>query len=154
MPPAAVAARPTNLFASTLRFAGLSGIGWLIDFCLLLALVRLFGLPVFTANLISAGTAGLTVFLLSRRMVFDVSHGSVARRALFYLLYTVAVILLASWAIRLLAGGFQSGKIAWLARPVVAAAVAKILVTPVTLGLNFIAARGVNEWGRHHTPRS
>jgi putative flippase GtrA len=154
MPPAAVAAQPTNLLSATIRFAGLSGVGWLIDFCLLLVLVRLFALPVFTANLISAGTAGLTVFLLSRRVVFGVSHGSVAHRALFYLLYTVAVIVLASWAIRLLAGGFQSGSIARLARPVVAAAVAKILVTPVTLGLNFIVAKGVNEWGRHRTQMS
>jgi putative flippase GtrA len=151
MPQAAVASRPATLLAASVRFAGLSGVGWLIDFSLLLILVRIFALPVFTANLISAGTAGLSVFLMSRRMVFGVSHGSVARRALFYLLYTVVVIVLASWAIRLLAGGLQAGTIPWLARPVIAAAVAKILVTPVTLGLNFIVAKGVNEWGRQHT---
>lgn len=139
-----------SLFRSVAHFAGLSGAGWLLDFFILLVLVRFFGLPVFGANLLSAGTAGLLVFLLSRKMVFRASHGNVARRALFYLVYTLAVIVLASWTMRLLVGMFHASGNAWLMRPVIAAALAKILVTPATLALNFIVAKGVNEFGKKH----
>jgi len=137
-----------GLFQSAAKFAGLSGAGWLLDFFLLLALVRFLKLPVFTANLISASTAGLFVFLASRKVVFRATHGNVARRAIFYLAYTIGVILLASWAMRLLVGLFHASGNAWLARPVIAAALAKVLVTPANLALNFVVARGVNEFGK------
>jgi len=137
-----------SLVQSVAKFAGLSGAGWLLDFFLLLALVRFLRLPVFTANLISASTAGLFVFLASRKVVFRATHGNVVRRAIFYLAYTIAVILLASCAMRLLVDLFHASGNVWLARPVIAAALAKILVTPANLALNFVVARGVNEFGK------
>jgi putative flippase GtrA len=54
-----------------LRFAGLSGLGWLLDMAVLLALVGLLGLPPFLANIASSCAAALSVFLISRLVIFD-----------------------------------------------------------------------------------
>ena len=142
------AAPRSRLFVEAAQFIGLSGLGWLLDFLLLLLLVRFLKLPVFQANLVSASTAGLFVFFASRTMVFRPAHGSAAGRALFYLAYTITVILLASACMRLLVGVFHASSVLWMRRPVIAAALAKVLVTPLNLALNFVVARGVNTFGK------
>ena len=87
-------ARP--LLASFLKFGGLSGLGWLADACILLALVGLLGMAPFAANFISSSIAALSVFLLSRELVFNKASGRTALRIAAYLAYVVLVIAVAS----------------------------------------------------------
>lgn len=138
---------------SFLKFGGLSGVGWLLDFSLLMALVRL-GLPAGEANVLSSATAASCVFLVSRKLVFRGDPDRLLRRVLVYLVYTLCVICLASaamqWLVALFADlqarlGTDLGR-GWVS------ALAKIAVTPPQLALNFAVARFVAQrsLARHH----
>ena len=125
-----------------LKFGGLSGAGWLLDLTILTSLVRA-GIPALAANFASSSTAALTVFLVSRYLVFRRAEGGLGRRVLVYVLYTLVVITMASlalqgvlWALQRAAEalGIAAGRI-WLA------VLAKVVVTPPQLMLNFFVAR-------------
>ena len=133
--------------AAFLKFGGLSGMGWLLDFALLLSMVGVLGVPPFAANLVSSSTAALTVFLVSRRLIFDRSEGALGTRIAVYLLYTLCLITAAAWAMTLIiqalgglaqANGFDPSRAALTA-------VAKVLVTPPQLLLNFLMSRHMSE---------
>ena len=135
------------MLASFLRFWGLSGIGWILDFCLLFIFVKFARMPVFTANMISATTAALTVFLLSRKLVFLAARDRVFLRALFYAAYTLAVIVVASLAIKYVTRGAAavSAHFHLLLSIAACALLAKIVVTPLNFLLNFLVARFTSE---------
>lgn len=131
-----------------LRFAGLSGLGWLLDAAILLLLVELVAMPAGIANVISSCTAALTVFLVSRRFVFrTASHFFLARTA-FYVCYVLAVIFVASFALAALVHWLHPllvGRVPdhWLTATT--AALAKVAITPPQLMLNFLVARFLSE---------
>jgi len=62
--------RLNSFSRSFLRFAAISGCGWLIDFCPMLAMVFLFSLNVGVANFISSFVAVTFVWFVALRMVF------------------------------------------------------------------------------------
>ncbi len=133
--------------AAFLKFGGLSGMGWLLDFALLLSMVGGLGMPPFVANVISSSTAALTVFLVSRRLIFDRSEGALGTRIAVYLLYTVCLITAAAWVMTLviqLLGGLAQANGLDPSRAVLTAA-AKVLVTPPQLLLNFLMSRHMSE---------
>lgn len=135
------------LLVSFLKFGGLSGLGWLADACILLALVGLLGMAPFAANFISSSIAALSVFLLSRELVFHKAAGRTGLRVAAYLAYVLLVIAVASTGVQLLT--------AWLrglaeahgvgASATALAGVAKVLVTPPQLVLNFLVSRAMSE---------
>ena len=133
--------------AAFLKFGGLSGMGWLLDFALLLSMVGVLGVPPFAANVVSSSAAALTVFLLSRRLVFDRSEGALGTRIAVYLLYTLCLITVAAWVmtliIQVLAGLAQAN--GYAPPPAVLTACAKVLVTPPQLLLNFLMSRHMSE---------
>ncbi|HEV2735564.1 MAG TPA: GtrA family protein [Longimicrobiaceae bacterium] len=130
-----------------IRFAALSGCGWLLDFCLLLVLVHAAAAPPLLANLVSSTTAASAVFLVSRACVFDSSAGGVHARLGVYVLYTLVVILAASALVGVLASRLASpGVFGLLAGDATeAAAIAKVIVTPPQLLLNFVVSKFLNE---------
>lgn len=145
--PASAAAAPRTPWRSILRFVGLSGLGWLLDFSILLALVAATLASPAVANAVSASVAALTVFCISRYTVFRAAERHLALRIAGYLIYTLGCIAVTSTII---------GRIVPLLHPFVLAtmpvdaswaptAVAKILVTPPQLVLNFSVARLLNE---------
>ena len=138
---------PRPLLASFLRFGGLSGLGWLLDFCLLFAMVRFGRLPVFTSNLISAITAAITVFLLSRKLVFRAEDNFVLVRVLVYAGYTLAVIVLASIAIKYVTAATQAvaGHFHLVLATATCVMIAKVIVTPFNFLANFVVARFTSE---------
>ena len=140
--------------AAFLKFGGLSGMGWLLDFALLLSMVGGFGVPPFVANLISSSIAALTVFLVSRRLIFDRSEGGLGTRIAVYLLYTLCLITAAAWAMTLIIGGLGGLAQAHGYDPsrAVLTACAKVLVTPPQLLLNFLMSRHMSE--RAMAPRT
>lgn len=129
------------------QFAALAGCGWLLDLVLLLLLVRASVSPSL-ANVVSSMTAAASVFVVSRLLVFDGPAGGLPVRLGLYLLYTIAVILVASAVVGLLASrlaspegllGFRTGS------ATATAAAAKVLVTPPQLLLNFFVSRFLSE---------
>lgn len=130
-----------------LRFGGLSGLGWIADTCILLALVTWASLPPLAANVISSCVAALSVFLLSREAVFEKAAGGAGRRAGLYLVYTLAVIAIASLCVQALAawiGGLMAADGVAASRTA-AAGIAKVLVTPPQLVMNFLMSRYLSE---------
>lgn len=131
-----------------LRFAGLSGLGWILDFGLLLTFVHLLSIPASTANVVSSCVAALTVFLVSRLLVFETASHYLLVRIVIYVSYVLLVIFVASFAISALVPWLLPLLVhrlpdAWLLTA--AAAIAKVIVTPPQLLLNFVVARYLSE---------
>ena len=133
-----------GLFA---KFGGLSGLGWLADFCILLLLVSRANIPADRANLVSAGIAASSVFLISREKIFVKAKGWLLLRLVAYLGYTIIVIMIASQIIKLLVPDIRvlAASFNLTLTYALATAVAKIVVTPPTLILNFLVSRLLSE---------
>lgn len=139
--------RVPPLLVSFLKFGGLSGLGWVADASILLFLVSAFGMTPFVANFISSCIAATAVFLVSRELVFSKASGRTGLRVIGYLAYVLILIaiaslmaqLIATWA-RELAEAYRVALSATMA-----AAVAKVLITPPQLVLNFLVSRAMSE---------
>ncbi len=108
-----------------IRFGFVSGIGWLIDFCLFV-LVGWLGVPVWAANMVGATVAVLFVFFASVRHVFEYDGGYLLGKLIAYIVYQVIAIIAASLFIDTLTHWFG-----------LAPVLAKVLVTPLTFYANF-----------------
>ena len=128
------------------KFTLISGCGWLLDVLTLLSLVAM-GASFFAANLVGALVGVSLVFLFAQRRVFNATHAGKIRWRLFlpYLAWQAVAILLASALVDLVAillTPAASALAAWSASAipaaVIAAGLAKIIVTPLTLYANFL----------------
>lgn len=133
-----------RLLRQAVGFMGLSGIGWILDFCVYVAAGFFSGNPALNNTLSS--WAGVTfVFLCARGRVFQ-NQGRLPFKwkYVIYLLYQAVLIFCVS---RLLGGinGAISGCVEdeWIVR--LSPVIAKILVTPVTMVMNFFVMKGVME---------
>ncbi len=125
-----------------IRFAGLSGIGWLVDVSLLVLLVWA-GVPVFFANVVSSTTAALSVFLISRIVIFKGQQTALGARVAIYTLYTLCMILLAATALQevvVLGAAFLAAHGVAVSSTSMAG-IGKVIITPPQLILNFLVAR-------------
>ena len=130
-----------------LQFAGLSGLGWLLDISILLTLVSAFKLDPSLANMVSSCTAALAVFLLSRELIFNKASKVLSLRITIYLIYTLSVIVVASIAIGMIVPILRplAGNIIGEWTLVALVGVAKIIVTPPQLIMNFYMSRFISE---------
>jgi putative flippase GtrA len=132
------------------RFTLISGGGWLLDVGVMLGLVAA-GTSPFVANLIGALCGVSSVFVLAQRRVFTTLGGGGVRWRLFlpYLCWQAVAIPAASALVALIANvaaGAAEIPAAWFAvvspvtisAAVIAAGVAKVAVTPLTLYANFV----------------
>lgn len=136
-------------------FAVVSGTGWLIDVGLTLALVAA-GLAPFWGSVLGSLTAVSFVFVVSQLATFDVERVRTDRYAP-YLLWHAVTLPLASALVAGLAGLIEGpvagilprlpeGVAAALPGPLaLAAGLAKVAVTPVTLTANFLFMRWLVE---------
>lgn len=129
-----------------LRFALVSGVGWLIDVGTTMSLVEVGAYP-FWASLIGAATAVTFVYFVSLRSIFEVNQRFRARGFPSYVLWQICAIIGASALIAILADLFAPVIAVVLDRLVSedvinpmtwAAGAAKALVTPLTLLANFL----------------
>ena len=107
------------------RFGFVSGLGWLIDFCLFVSLGWLRA-PVWAANMVGASVAVLFVFFASVRQVFEYEGGYLVGKLIAYVVYQVIAILAASLLIDALTHWFD-----------LAPVLSKVIVTPLTFYANF-----------------
>lgn len=133
-----------KLFIQAIRFIGLSGIGWILDFTTYTVL------GVISANLVLNNTisswVGVTfVFLLSTRIVFkNNSNIPLKWKYVIYLLYQCVLI----FFISKLLNRVNIYLLTHVTLAVVknfSTIISKILVTPITMVLNFIVMKNVIE---------
>lgn len=132
-----------------IRFAVLSGGGWLLD-CLLLLLLVQMGSGLGPSNFASSMVAGLTVFLLSRGLVFESPESPVLGGTLFYMIYQIFCILVVSMLIGPVAVSGREALEAFGIFPNVAwtSFLGKVLLTPPQLAANFLLSRYLVEYWR------
>lgn len=123
------------------QFIGISGIGWIIDFTIF-NLLNLKFETVSINNMISSLVAVCFVFMTSTRKTFVPKETGIDIRLKFivYVVYQVVLILLISQLLKILAVLLFS----WLGSIIssnLAAMIAKIIVTPVTMTMNFIVMK-------------
>lgn len=137
-------ARGQGLLRQAARFIGLSGLGWLLDFTIYTLLsLRLSNLAM--NNIISSLAGASFVFAFSTRFVFQDSHRiPLGWKYFIYIAYQLALIFLISELLAyingLIAAGFSAPLILRFS-----AVIAKIIVTPITMTINFFAMKCVIE---------
>lgn len=132
------------LLRQAVKFVGLSGLGWLLDFTIYTLLsLKLRDLAL--VNTLSSLAGASFVFMFSTRFVFRDSHRiPLGWKYFIYICFQLLLIFLIS---RLLA---------WIDAVIVArcsvalivrfaAVISKIIVTPITMTINFFAMKGVIE---------
>lgn len=133
-----------NLLYQAIRFIGLSGIGWVLDFTCYSILSFVIGDP-FISNVISSCIGATFVFIFSTRFIFrQNTHVPLVIKYVVYILYQLLLIYLISkllsWVNTLLVLHFT-----WFIVLKFAALISKIIVTPITMTLNFFVMKGVME---------
>lgn len=128
------------LNSPALRFVVLSGFGWILDIFIFWIGITKIGLAPGITNFISATVAAMLVYYASQWLVF--ANDRIALTAsVGYLLYTEVNIMV--WA--LLIHYFSTGIANMFEIDIkTAALVTKIVVTPLSLGCNYLVSRGIS----------
>lgn len=119
-----------------------------MDSSLLLLLSQSFAVSLAAANFISSSIAALSVYSVSRFLVFSESQGRPLLRTFIYFCYTCAIILLASLLIGPLAWMLQRSA-DYFSVSLTAAQIsflAKAGITPPQLLANFLMSRYLTEY--------
>ena len=133
-----------NLLKQAVKFVGLSGIGWILDF-LTYTILGFISSNVVVNNIISSWIGVTFVFIFATRKVFPTqSQISLKWKYLIYLGYQVLLILLIS---KLLGQVNEFILVHNTIRIIgrFSTIISKILVTPITMVLNFIVMKSVIE---------
>lgn len=127
-----------------ISFAGLSGIGWILDFCIYTGL-GIISTNLVLNNMISSWMGVTFVFAFTTRKIFEnKSNISLSWKYLMYLIYQCLLIFLISNLLyqinEIILLHFVSNSVRNFS-----GIISKILVTPVTLILNFVVMKYVIE---------
>lgn len=124
------------------RFAGLSGAGWVLDTVQLLVLTQMGHIHPIVANTVSSCVAAGMVFLVSRTRIHGGEQEGVSGRVGIYIAYTLVLILVASCVLSVLVRYLTGLHLPWLSGDALLL-VAKIMITPPQLICNFFVSRFV-----------
>ena len=125
-----------------INFLFLSGIGWLIDFTLYLLFSNVFNLKIIYSNILSSIPAVTFVFFISTRKIFSKNNSriSLKEKYLIYFLYQLILIVLISiWAQYLYLLSLKN--ISMNIELKFLKIIIKILITPITMLINFIVMK-------------
>lgn len=133
-----------KLIRQAIHFIGLSGIGWILDFCTYIGLGFVSENPGFN-NIVSSWVGVTFVFIFATRKVFkNNSKIPLKCKYLIYLLYQCVLIFLVSKLLNVIDAAIVAHvQIALIQR--FSAIIAKILITPITMVLNFFVMKGIIE---------
>ncbi|WP_011296914.1 GtrA family protein [Cupriavidus necator] len=129
--------RLRSLIRLFLGFALLSGVGWLCDMLTFVLLDRVFGVPVFVANMVSSYVGVTFVWFASLKAVFSQQSSHHSGFLLIYWGFQFCSILLYSQLMHFTANTLH----AWPGIAPLAVGVgilAKIIITPFNLVTNFL----------------
>lgn len=130
-----------SLMNQIVKFIGISGIGWILDFLLFNCLI--FVVPKASiANMISSLAGVCFVFCVSTKNTFKQREGGIPIKWKFfvYIVYQIILIILISQLLELIKLGLEIVLFETILVKFVAV-MAKILVTPITMSLNFIVMK-------------
>lgn len=133
-----------ELWRQAVKFIGYSGIGWLLDFAAYTILGVWSGNLVLN-NIISSWLGVTFVFIFATRKVFQ-NNSKIALRWK-YILYILYQAILIFWVSKLL-GAINRAIVSyvdWVIICSIAPIIAKVLVTPITMVLNFFVMKSVIE---------
>lgn len=124
-------------------FVAISGTGWLLDTAVFMTLSGPAGWNVVVANIVSSSLGTLLVFTVSSRGIFRRNAGPMPQKVGVLLLFNTVVILVSSVVLGIIAAQLApaAARLGLDATPDSLRFTAKVLVTPVTLALNFIVVR-------------
>ena len=125
-----------------INFLFLSGIGWLIDFTLYLLFSNIFNLKIIYSNILSSIPAVTFVFFVSTRKIVSKNNSriSLKEKYLIYFLYQLILILLISLLAQYLYL-LSLKNISMNVELKLLKIIIKILITPITMLINFIVMK-------------
>lgn len=128
-----------DLLRQALRFIGLSGIGWLLDFAMY-TLLSIKASNLAAVNMISSLVGASFVFIFSTRFVFRNNHRiPLLWKYCVYIVYQVILIVLISLLLSRINELICACAPAFIAA--FSAVLSKIIVTPITMTLNFFVMK-------------
>jgi putative flippase GtrA len=127
-----------KIIKQALKFFGISGIGWLMDFSIFTALTMGFGINEVIVNIISSIVAITFVYIVSTKKTFTnkIDSMDLRKKYFIYVFYQAVVILTSSLIIWVLVKVLNSTDVLLISS--YAKIFAKIIVTPFTMTINFI----------------
>ncbi|PPK83543.1 hypothetical protein BXY41_101607 [Lacrimispora xylanisolvens] len=133
-----------TLISQAIRFIGLSGVGWLLDFGIY-TLIGLVSANLVLNNSISSWVGVTFVFIFATRKVFDNdSNIPLKWKYVLYLLYQCLLIYFISKLLNVINAVILANIMIDIIKKS-SAIIAKILITPITMTLNFFVMKGVIE---------
>lgn len=131
--------------AGFVQFAIISGLGWMIDVGTTVGLVQI-GVSPFWASVVGAGVAVTFVYVVSRLMVFTVRQLGGPSDYAIYVIWQVCAIAVASVCVALIGVTVAPLAASWRTEAMpdalaLATGFGKVVVTPITLGANFLFMR-------------
>lgn len=131
------------LLIQFLKFLFVSGTGWIIDFGLYLMLTGIFGLQILYSNILSSIPAITFVFIISTKKIFVENKDgfSIKKKYLIYFVYQMILILLVSLLGQFLYTIAIKNRINFSLLKIII----KIMITPVTMVLNFFVIKYLAE---------
>lgn len=129
------------------RFIGISGVGWILDFSLYTILTMCFNWEVFFSNCLSSIPAVTLVFFVSTKKIFENSEGKISVRGKYwiYLIYQALLLLEVSYVGQYLSQRITQILILTDIIPALSKIISKLLITPVTMILNFFVMKFLTE---------
>ena len=133
-----------KFFLQILKFIGFSGIGWCLDF-ILYTILAFCGVNLFWANIAGAVLGVSFVFISSTRYIFK-NDGQVPLwiKYFLYLIYQAILVTCVSY-ILVRINAFLLNNISAYIAPNYIAILSKIIITPITMVLNFIVLKNLVE---------
>lgn len=126
------------LRSEKVRFVLVGGVNTITDFTILFMLVKVFGVVVFAANIVSTSVAIAVSYLLNKNAVFGASGQTSRRQVVLF----VAITLVGLWGIQTIVIAVVSVLLHSLfaldSHDVVVLFVAKVLATVITLVWNYV----------------
>ena len=133
-----------KLIKQAIKFVGLSGIGWILDFCIYTTLGGI-STSLVLNNIISSGMGVTFVFIFATRKVFkNNSKIPLKWKYIIYLGYQFVLIC----SISNLLNGVNTAIVNNISIELilrVSSIIAKVVVTPITMILNFFVMKGLIE---------
>lgn len=133
-----------QLLKQGIQFIGLSGIGWILDFSVY-TIVGVWSKNLFFNNILSSWIGVTFVFIFSTRTIFqNKSKISLKWKYFIYLLYQCILIYMISKLLIEVNNFILVNINFWIIRNF-SNIISKVLVTPITMVLNFIVMKGIIE---------
>ncbi len=133
-----------KLLKQLINFVGVSGIGWILDF-LVYTVFAFLSLGLFWCNILGAIAGVSFVFVFSSRFIFQNKNKiPIFVKYIIYILYQIILVYFISKLLVVINNGLNS-HLSFVYAKEFCAILAKIIITPITMILNFIILKNIIE---------